>query len=174
MEIIKCTQNNLDAVAKFYDKVTAYLVKTINHSKWTPGEYPGRESTKKAIEDGAQYACLDGDTVVGAFILNDNPQGDYSEGEWKTELKDGEYLVIHTLATDPEAYHRGLGRKMVEYCIETAKMSGYKSVRLDAVPTNTPARGLYEKMGFYFAGEKDLKRGIEEIPLFALYGMDFE
>lgn len=174
MEIIKCTMENLESVAEFYGKVTEYLDRTVNYPKWTHGEYPGRESTKKAIEDGFQYACFDGGAVVGAFILNDNPQGDYSAGEWKTDLKEGEYLVIHTLASDPEIYNRGLGRKMVDYCIETAKKGGYKAIRLDVVPTNTPARGLYEKMGFYFIGEKDLKRGIEEIPIFALYGLDFE
>lgn len=41
-------------------------------------------------------------------------------------------------------------------------------------PSNTPARRLYEKIGFTFAGEKDLLRGIEDIPEFALYELNFE
>lgn len=173
MEIKKCTTENLDSIALFYDKVTKYLEEHINYPKWTNGEYPAMESVRQAITDGAQYACLDGGKVAGAFVLNDDPQGDYSAGDWSCELKKGEFMVIHALAADPEIYHRGLGRKMVEYCIKTARDGGYKALRLDVVPTNMPARRLYEKMGFCFAGEKNLVRGIDEIPLFALYELNF-
>ena len=62
-----------------------------------------------------------------------------------------------------------IGRFMVDYCTSKAQADGYKAVRLDVVPDNIPARKLYEKAGFRFAGEKDLQRGIEEIPTFALY-----
>ncbi len=172
MNIFKCLENDLDRTAAFYDKVTEYLEQNINYPKWTHGEYPGRESTEKAIIGGIQYICTDNDRVVGAFILNEDPQGDYSVGDWKRELNEGEYLVIHTLATDPEIYHKGLGKKMVGYCISLAKENGYKALRLDVVPTNTPARALYEKMGFSYAGEKDLLRGIADIPLFALYELN--
>ena len=62
---------------------------------------------------------------------------------------------------------------MVEYCIHTAKENGYKAVRLDVIPTNAPARRLYENMGFLFAGEKDLSRDIKDISTFALYELNF-
>lgn len=172
MKIFKCTMEDLESVAAFYDKVTEYLERNINYPKWTHGEYPGRESTRQAIADGVQYACESEDRIVGAFILNDNPQGDYSMGNWQINLKQGEYLVIHTLATDPEINHKALGRRMVEYCIDKAKKEDYKALRLDVVPTNTPARGLYEKMGFRYAGEKDLSRDIEDIPVFVLYELN--
>lgn len=167
--IEKCTIKDLEAVSLFYDKVTAYLTENINYPKWVPGIYPGRESTGQAIEEGVQYVCRDGGRITGAFILNDDPQGDYSVGDWQEELSEGEYLVIHTLASDPESLHRGIGRQMVDYCICEAKERGCKAIRLDVVPDNTPARRLYERMGFHFAGERDLKRNIEEIPVFALY-----
>lgn len=173
MRIIKCTTKHLNSVSAFYDKVTEYLEKQINYPKWTQGNYPGTESTRQAIADDVQYACMDGDKVVGAFILNDNPQGDYNVGDWRVNLSQGEYLVIHTLATDPEIYRKGLGRYMVEYCIHTAKENGYKAVRLDVIPTNAPARRLYENMGFLFAGEKDLSRDIKDISTFALYELNF-
>ncbi|MBQ8803334.1 MAG: N-acetyltransferase [Tyzzerella sp.] len=169
MKIIKCEMKHLDALTKLYDKVTEYLVSHINYPKWTPGVYPGRESIREAIEKGIQYACFDVDKAVGAFILNEDPQGAYSEGEWVTDAEEGEFLVIHTLASDPECYGKGTGKRMVDFCIETAKECQKKAVRLDVVPDNIPARKLYEKMGFVFAGEKDLKRGIEEIPTFVLY-----
>lgn len=169
MDIIKCELCHLDALTELYDNVTAHLVSHINYPKWTPGIYPGRESIETAIMQGVQYGCFEGEKAVGAFILNEDPQGDYEAGEWITDAVEGEYLVIHTLASDPEMYRSGIGKQMVSYAIQTAKALDKKAVRLDVVPDNEPARKIYEKMGFQFAGEKDLKRDIEEIPVFALY-----
>ena len=62
---------------------------------------------------------------------------------------------------------------MVQFCIDKARNGGYKAVRLDIVPENIPARKLYEKSGFKFAGEKDLDRGFEDIPTFQLFELNF-
>ena len=169
MEIIKCEMCHLDALTKLYDKVTAYLESHVNYPKWTPGVYPGRTSIERAILQGVQYGCFDGEKVVGAFILNEDPQGNYEVGKWSVDAKEGEYLVIHTLASDPESYKKGIGIFLVDYAVSQARILGKKAVRLDVVPDNIPARKLYEKKGFAFAGEKDLERGIAEIPIFALY-----
>ena len=173
MKIFKCAMDSLEKAARFYDGVTEYLEKNVNYPKWTHKEYPSEESVTLAIKEGTQYVCEDSGKVLGAFVLNDNPQGDYTVGDWSVNLKRGEYLVIHALARDPYLCGKGVGRKMVEYCIDKAKEGGYKAIRLDAVPTNTPARKLYENLGFSFAGEKDLRRGIEDIPMFALYELNF-
>ena len=173
MKIYKCTMDELDKTSEFYDRVVEYLDTHINYPKWMRGIYPGYDSTKAAIEGGWQYICTDGGTVAGAFILNDNPQGNYSIGEWSTDLDEGEYLVIHTLAVAPDMYGKGVAKRMVEYCIDAAKEQGYKAVRLDVVPTNKPAKKLYEGMGFKFAGECDLGRFADLIPTFLLYEMNF-
>lgn len=172
MHIIKCTRQNIADTAAFYDRVTQYLENHINYPKWTHGKYPSAESTENAICDNAQYICVDNSRIVGAFILNDNPMGNYDGGDWSKPLKRGDYLVIHTLASDPDAYKRGIGKFMVRFCINTAKEQNYKALRLDVVPSNLPARKLYEGMGFRFAGEKDLERGLDDIPRFALYELN--
>lgn len=171
--IIKCDESHLPGLEDFYGKVTRHLNNTVNYPKWIPGVYPGKESISRAIANQVQYMCLYENTIVGAFLLNDNPQGDYTKGDWQQSLQEGEYLVIHTLAVLPEMSGKGVGRRMVDYCIEKAKAGGFKALRMDVVPENIPARKLYEKAGFTFAGEKDLQRNLEEIPLFALYEMNF-
>lgn len=60
-------------------------------------------------------------------------------------------------------------KEMVEYCIRYAKEHGYSAIRLDVVPDKVPARKLYEKCGFQYAGDVDLERGIEMIPVFSMY-----
>ncbi len=173
MSIVKCDMSHLEMLVEFYDKVTANLEATVNYPKWTRGIYPGRESIQRAIENDIQYICIAGGKAAGAFILNQDPQGDYNAGEWKQQLQDGEYMVIHTLAVSPDCARQGIGRFMIGFALEQAKTKGYKAIRLDVVPDNFPARKLYEKAGFTFAGEKDLHRGIPEIPLFALYELNF-
>lgn len=36
-----------------------------------------------------------------------------------------------------------------------------------------PARKLYEKNGFTYAGDVDLERGIEDIPVFSLFKLNW-
>ncbi len=172
MKIIKCTLEQLDEIGLFYDKVTKYLEENINYPRWINGDYPSSKSAEAAIETGTQYACVENEKIIGAFVLNDDPQGAYELGEWSVKLDLGEFLIIHALATDFELYHKGTARKMVEFCVNEAKSRGYKALRLDVVPDNYPARKLYESMGFSFAGEKNLRR-FEHIPTFVLYEMNF-
>lgn len=171
--IEKASQSHLDALAEFYDMVTDHLEATVNYPKWTKEVYPGRESIQRAIEGGVQYICTWEGKTVGAFILNRDPQGNYAAGEWKKEVPEGEYMVIHTLAVSPDCARQGIGRLMIDYAIDCARAGGCRTIRLDVVPDNIPARKLYEKAGFTFAGEKDLERDIPEIPLFALYELNF-
>jgi len=84
---------------------------------------------------------------VGAVVLNEEPGGRYEAVSWASSLRQGEYLVLHTLAVSPVCYGQGVGSKMVALCIQYARKNGYKAIRLDVVPGNVPAIRLYEKMG---------------------------
>ncbi len=174
MIIKKCDLSHLNILTKFYTEVVDYLVKTVNYPRWMPGVYPCKDSIEDAIKSGFQYGAFDlQGNLLGAFVFNDDPAGNYDVGDWKKELKSGEYMVIHTLATRIGGYGKGVATQMVKFCINEAKNRGYEAIRLDVVPDNYPAIKLYEKCGFVFAGEKDLQRGFEHIPTFCLYGMDF-
>ena len=173
LEIIKCTNEHLKDVGKLYDNVTAYLEAHVNYPQWTHGEYPSLASATIALNDGSLYcAKLDG-KIVCAFVLNNDPQGDYTVGDWSAYIPEGEYMVIHSLAVLDQCKGKGIGQQVVKFCINTAREQGYKGVRVDVVPGNFPARKLYEKMGFTFAGEYDLKRGIPYIPRFQLLEYSF-
>ena len=174
MEIVKCKGSDLDRTAKFYDEVVIYLDENnINYPQWKYNIYPSRSSVQKAIENKGQYICIENGEVIGGFILNEDPQGAYEKGEWQKNLLPGEFLVIHTLATKGGHYNKGIGKAMIEFCISYGKENGYKGIRLDAVPDNLPARRLYEKLGFTFAGDKNLERYDQNIPLFSLFELNF-
>ena len=171
MEFIKCTEEHIPPVSKLYADTLSHLEATVNYPKWTK-QYPSEASVRETVGRGEQYACVDGGRVVGAVVINDDPHGDYTAGEWSRELSEGEYLVIHTLAVSPDAAGGGIGGFIVDKCIEAARMSGYRAIRIDVVPDNAPAIGLYLKKGFKPAGVKDLKRNIEAIPRFALFELN--
>ena len=170
MEIRKCTAADLASVGLFYDKVVSYLD---DYPKWVYKVYPSEASARGTIANGHQFVCCEGEQILGAFVLNDDPQGAYDNADWSTSLSQGEYMVCHTLASDPSLQGRGIGMQMVEYCIRYAKEHGYQAIRLDVVPDNVPARKLYEKCGFRYVGDVDLERDIPEIPVFSMYELNF-
>ena len=174
MQIIKCTKEHIDAVTDFYDAATAYLEATVNYPMWTHKEYPSRESVTEDIANGSQYACIEDDAVVGAFVMDFDPRGNYACGDWSRYIPEGEYLVVHALGVDHTQSRRGIATMMMKYVLDYAREHHIPAVRLDVVPTNTPARALYEGLGFRFAGIYDLDRGFENIPVFTLYEYNFE
>ena len=174
MNIVKCNMSDLEKVAQFYDEIVLYLTQNINYPKWIYKDYPSYESAKTAIESGDQYMCTDDEgSIIGAFVFDTDPHGNYDCGDWSIELKTGEYKIIHAFAVRSDLQGKGAGKIMVQYCLDSARNEGFKAVRLDAVPENVPARKLYEKMNFSFAGEKDLERNMPEIPTFVLYEFNF-
>ena len=169
MEIQKCTQEDIDEVARFYDRVILWLKENINYPRWRYKEYPNREYVEDMTEEGSLYLCIDDDRLLGAFTLNEDPLGKYENAKWITNAKRGEYLVIHALAVAPEAQGKGVASRAIEYSTRYAKAGGYRSVRADIVPDNLPAELLFVKNGFVFSGKADLDRGLPDIPEFSLY-----
>lgn len=173
MEIKRCSEEDIIPVGKFYDRVVEYLDENINYPKWVYKAYPSESSVREMTIAGSQFACIDNGVIIGAFVLNDDPQGKYENATWSRQLSRGDYMVCHTLATDPTMYGKGIGRQLVSFCVDYAKEHGFQAIRLDVVPDNIPARKLYEKCGFRCVGDVDLERGIAEIPLFSMYELNF-
>ena len=168
MEITKCELHEVEAVGAFYDQVVKNLCENINYPKWTYKVYPSVDFARAMTLAGEQYVCREGGEIVGAFVFNDDPQGEYENATWTTTLQRGQYGVCHAVAIAPTLQGKGFGKQIVEFCIARAKQLGYKAIRLDVVPQNLPARKLYEKCGFRYVGDADLNRGYEDIPIFSL------
>lgn len=174
MKIRKSRIEEVEAVGEFYDRVVADLCANVNYPKWTYKFYPSTDFARQMIIKGEQYVCEDGGKIVGAFVFNDDPQGAYENATWSVSLQRGEYGVCHAVAIDTSLQGKGLGKQVVDFCIRRAKELGYKAIRLDVVPSNFPARKLYEKCGFRYVGDVDLQRGYEEIPVFSMLELNFD
>lgn len=171
--IRKCTVEDVELVGKFYDDFVSWLDCHINYPRWIYKVYPSESSVRAMTEAGDQYVCLDGEKITGAFALSTEVQGSYQKANWSRHLDDGTYVVIHALATDPEMQRQGIGTGVIRYCIDKAKAEGYKAIRVDIAPGNIPARSLFEKAGFDYAGDVDLELPIGDIPAFSMYELNF-
>ena len=172
MTIEKCKQSDIITVGAFYDGVVKFLTENVNYPKWTYKVYPSEDFVREMTEAKCQYICREKGQIVAAFVLNDDPQGAYHKAEWSRQLSEGEYLVCHALAVAPHMQGRGVGKRIVRFCVDFAREQGYKAIRLDVVPTNYPAKKLYEQCGFRYLGDVDLERGYKEIPQFSMYELN--
>jgi GNAT superfamily N-acetyltransferase len=90
---------------------------------------------KYAAPAGGLLLAVDGDTWAGCVALrrlHDSPQ--------KCEMK--------RLFTRGPYRRTGLGRRLAEEIITLARARGYARMYLDTLDTMTPARTLYESLGF--------------------------
>lgn len=59
---------------------------------------------------------------------------------------------VTNIAIRPDQRGKKMGEKLMRAAIETAKDNGAKAMTLEARVSNTPARNLYEKLGFKNGG----------------------
>ena len=174
MQIRRCKTEDITATGEFYDRVVEYLDSHINYPKWTYKEYPSQGYVRVMTVEGHQYIGEEGGKIIAAFVLNQDPEGDYHKGRWSRQLQEGEFMVVHALAVDPELHGSGIGKEIVRFCIDTSKKSGFKAIRLDIVPGNVPAKCLYEGLGFTYIGNEDVRPEVEHIPEFSLFELNFD
>lgn len=84
--------------------------------------------------------------------------GDFSVGYAQITHRATSYAFssnakINALAIIPEYRHRGLGKKLVQACLDWCLNNNIRLVYLDVVHKNTPAKHLYESFGFNKTGE---------------------
>ena len=108
------------------------------------------------IEEGSMYLYKEQGVIVGAMALTMYQGEDYHAVEWSREVQDDEAAVIHILAVSPDRQGSEIGSEMVLAAIDLAKAKGMKSIRLDAIASNTPAHKLYERLGFAYRGKQHL------------------
>jgi ribosomal-protein-alanine N-acetyltransferase len=57
-------------------------------------------------------------------------------------------LHIGNIAVAPAVRRRGIGRRILEHCLDDARARGIEIATLEVRVSNDPAIALYEKLGF--------------------------
>jgi GNAT superfamily N-acetyltransferase len=66
--------------------------------------------------------------------------------------------ALRALIVDPSARRRGIGRSLVERCLEFARSAGYRRIVLWTTSDLVDARRIYDAAGFHVTGEYDEER----------------
>lgn len=122
---------------------------------WRLGIYPTADTARTAIEQGDMYVqCADDGRVLAAARLNHYQDDFYTGIDWQTtaDASPEQVLVIHTLVADHTLGVKGLGKAFISFYEQEAARRGCRYLRLDTSLNNTPARGLYNSLGFREAG----------------------
>jgi len=90
--------------------------------------------------------------IAGSIVLFPGKMKAY---EWATDAPD--YPEIRMLAVDKEWRGKGLGRALIQHCMERASKQGYKEVGLHTAEFMTSAISLYTKMNFEHMPELDFE-----------------
>lgn len=96
-------------------------------------------------------AISDNNSIVGmAFLVpNGNP----------TDIYDKEWCYIRFVTVDPDFGRQGIGRKLTNLCVETARQNKEKVIALHTSEFMDAARHIYESSGFSILREIDQRLG---------------
>ncbi len=119
--------------------------------------------------------------ILAHFIQHHDPKREYlwlaeQEGErvGSVMIVDaGEKVAqLRILLVEPKARGRGIGKRLIDECIDFSKRAGYKKIKLWTQSLLVAARHLYENAGFTLVEEKphrsfghDLVAEVWELPL---------
>lgn len=93
-------------------------------------------------QNSTLLVAYDGDALVGTVTWC--PYGS-ADAQLAKEPHQGEF---RTLSIAPEARGRGVGRALVEHCLERARATGLTEVLLFSLKEMAPAHRLYFALGF--------------------------
>jgi ribosomal protein S18 acetylase RimI-like enzyme len=101
--------------------------------------------------------AVDGDEVLGGVTYVSDPTSPYAEFDAADEA------CFRMLAVSPRAQGRGVGRALVDACIERARRDGKRRLSLYSTPSMQAAHRLYERLGFRRVAELDMmtESGVE-------------
>ena len=96
-------------------------------------------------------AEIDGN-IVGSIVLFPASIQAY---DWSEDVQ--EYPEIRMLSVNPDIRGKGIGRALVEHCLQVAKEQNNVQIGLHTASFMTKASALYESMGFSRVTELDLE-----------------
>jgi ribosomal protein S18 acetylase RimI-like enzyme len=117
------------------------------------GDYRAElEDVAGRADAGAVLVAVDDDLeLVGAVAYVPGPRTAMSE------FDDEDACGIRMLAVRPERQGEGAGRALTLACVERGRVEGRRRVVLHSTMAMAVARGMYERMGFVRAPDRDVE-----------------
>ena len=149
MEIIRATEQDLEELLAFYQRVADEMEgKDIRHWHW--GRYPTEEMIREDVEKGQMYVLLTDGAITAAVGVMFGQEEAYDTLPWTCGVRPGSF---HRLAVHPAMQGAGLGGLVLDDVQQLLRRSGCDCIRCDTSENNRPALNFYEKMGFRRCGK---------------------
>lgn len=148
LQIKPAAEHDAEIMAQILTEAMQYKL-AHGDKAWGDEPYTPQELQKPISEGKAYIAWLDG-KAVGAFILT-----------WDDEMIWGQQPpvagYVHQLAVS-EAYHgQKIGEQLLDWADKKVAEKGRDLLRLDTKPYNTGLKTYYEKLGFRWVKDREVK-----------------
>lgn len=151
--IRKAAAADLPRIGAIYEAIFDQEEQGPVYTNWLRGSYPTIDDARQALEAGTLYVGEDdGGALWGVVNLNGIQLPEYDNIPWSIPAGREEVGVIRTLCIHPARSGKGLAKRMVAFCEETARAQGKTVIRLDTWEGNAPTNHLYPSIGYRFAG----------------------
>jgi GNAT superfamily N-acetyltransferase len=120
-------------------------------TQWQNG-YPNPDSVHEDITNGYAYVLIDKDVIVAyaAIIFGIEPAYTAIRGKW---LTDGDYVVVHRVATSNAAKGKGIATHLFKMIEELCLERNVYSIKVDTNFDNIPMLKIMDKLGYTYCGE---------------------
>lgn len=156
VKILKAKIEDLPEVLNLFKEAIQYMNNN-NIPQWDE-YYPNEEVLKEDIEKNELYIIKNEDIIVSVFVINNDYDKDYENGEW--EYKGSSFVILHRLCVNVKYQNQGLGKKTLLYIERMLKDNNTQSIRLDAFSKNPSALRLYENNNYKRVGEANFRKGL--------------
>lgn len=129
-------------ISSIYEKSWKYAYKGIIPQDYLDSIPEGRWADRIERTGWNNIAAEDNGILVGTAC--------FCASRWEKYSGCGEVVSLYLL---PEYMERGIGRRLMDFCIKELGSQGFTSVILWVLEENTRARGFYEHMGFTLTDE---------------------
>lgn len=146
--IRRALQNDVEPVARIYEKIHSAEENGQAFTGWKRGIYPEKATAQAAMARGELFVEEEDGAIVGAAIFNQTQGEIYAKARWQYQVPAENVMVMHTLVIDPDVKGRGAGRFLAEFYEDYAAERGCLSLRIDTNEKNVDARRFYERLGY--------------------------
>lgn len=165
----KATAEDIPAIAEIYESIHTEEEAGRTSIGWIRGIYPTDKTAEASLQRGDLFVAQDGETIVGAAIINQQQVDVYEGASWEFPAPDNTVMVLHTLVISPKASGKGYGKAFVRFYEEYALLQDCPCLRMDTNARNSRARAMYKKLGYREIGIVPcVFNGIDGVPLVLL------
>ncbi|PSK94699.1 GNAT family N-acetyltransferase [Taibaiella chishuiensis] len=150
MNLRKATTAEVPAIWTILQAAVAQR-KADGSKQWQDG-YPNEQTILDDIAKGYAYVLVAGEELMAyaAIIFDIEPAYEGIEGRW---LTDGDYAVVHRVATAPAAKGKGIATGLFRMIEGHCLAQQVNSIKVDTNFDNIPMLKILDRLGYTYCGE---------------------